>query len=36
MALAAALVAPRTPILTSIGFEEVIVTFVVVVLGGIG
>jgi branched-chain amino acid transport system permease protein len=34
--LAAALVAPRTPILTSMGFEEVIVTFVVVVLGGIG
>ena len=36
VALAAALVAPRTPILASIGFEEVIVTFVVVVLGGIG
>jgi branched-chain amino acid transport system permease protein len=36
VALAAALVAPRTPILTSIGFDEVIVTFVVVVLGGIG
>jgi branched-chain amino acid transport system permease protein len=36
VALAAALVAPRTPILTNIGFEEVIVTFVVVVLGGIG
>ncbi|WP_424138343.1 branched-chain amino acid ABC transporter permease [Roseomonas chloroacetimidivorans] len=36
VALAAALVAPRTPILTSIGFEEVIITFVVVVLGGIG
>lgn len=34
--LAAALVAPRTPILTSMGFEEVIITFVVVVLGGIG
>jgi branched-chain amino acid transport system permease protein len=34
--LAAALVAPRTPILTSMGFDEVIVTFVVVVLGGIG
>jgi branched-chain amino acid transport system permease protein len=32
----AALVAPRTPILTSMGFDEVIVTFVVVVLGGIG
>ncbi|MFC3124207.1 branched-chain amino acid ABC transporter permease [Pseudoroseomonas globiformis] len=36
VALAAAMVAPRTPILTSIGFEEVIITFVVVVLGGIG
>ncbi|MCO5731654.1 branched-chain amino acid ABC transporter permease [Rhizobium sp. SSA_523] len=36
VALAASLVAPRTPILTSMGFEEVIITFVVVVLGGIG
>jgi len=36
VAVAAVLVAPRTPILTSMGFEEVIVTFVVVVLGGIG
>ena len=36
VALAAALVAPRAPILTSMGFEEVIVTFFVVVLGGIG
>ncbi len=36
VALAAALVAPRTPILTSMGFDEVIMTFVVVVLGGIG
>jgi branched-chain amino acid transport system permease protein len=36
VALAAALVAPRTPILTSMGFNEVIMTFVVVVLGGIG
>ena len=34
VALAAALVAPRTPILTSMGFDEVIITFVVVVLGG--
>ena len=34
--LAAGLVGPRTPILTSMGFEEVIITFVVVVLGGIG
>jgi branched-chain amino acid transport system permease protein len=34
--LAAALVAPRAPILTSMGFNEVIMTFVVVVLGGIG
>ncbi len=36
VALAAGLVAPRSPILTSMGFEEVILTFVVVVLGGIG
>ncbi|MDF2233368.1 branched-chain amino acid ABC transporter permease [Albimonas sp. CAU 1670] len=36
VALAAAVVAPRTPILTSMGFHEVIITFVVVVLGGIG
>jgi branched-chain amino acid transport system permease protein len=36
VALAAALVAPRTPILTSMGFDEVVVTFAVVVLGGIG
>ncbi|MFT3805035.1 MAG: branched-chain amino acid ABC transporter permease [Burkholderiaceae bacterium] len=36
VAFAAAMVAPRTPILTSMGFEEVIMTFVVVVLGGIG
>lgn len=36
VALAAAMVAPRTPILTSMGFHEVIITFVVVVLGGIG
>lgn len=35
-ALAGALIAPRHPILTSIGFEEVIITFVVVVVGGIG
>lgn len=34
--LAGALVGPRTPILTSMGFDEVIMTFVVVVLGGIG
>ena len=34
--VAAVLVAPRTPILTSMGFEEVIITFVIVVLGGIG
>ena len=33
VALAAALVAPRTPILTSMGFDEVIITFVVVALG---
>ncbi len=36
VALAAVLVAPRSPILTSMGFDEVILTFVVVVLGGIG
>ena len=36
VALAATLVAPRAPILTSMGFEEVIITFVVVVLGGVG
>jgi branched-chain amino acid transport system permease protein len=35
-ALAGALIAPQHPILTSIGFEEVIITFVVVVVGGIG
>ena len=36
VALAAGLIAPRTPILTSMGFDEAIMTFVVVVLGGIG
>jgi branched-chain amino acid transport system permease protein len=36
VALGVALVAPRSPILTSMGFNEVIMTFVVVVLGGIG
>ncbi len=36
VALAAALVAPRTPILTSMGFNQLVLTFVVVVLGGIG
>ncbi len=36
VALGAGLVAPRSPILTSLGFDEVILTFVVVVLGGIG
>ncbi|KMK65069.1 branched-chain amino acid ABC transporter permease [Puniceibacterium sp. IMCC21224] len=36
VAIAAALIAPRTPILTSMGFDQVIITFVVVVLGGIG
>jgi branched-chain amino acid transport system permease protein len=34
--LAGAVIAPQHPILTSIGFEEVIITFLVVVLGGIG
>lgn len=36
VAFAATLVAPRSPILTNMGFDEVILTFVVVVLGGIG
>jgi len=36
VALGAGLVAPRSQILTSMGFDEVILTFVVVVLGGIG
>ena len=36
VALAAAMVGPRTPILTSMGFDEVIMTFVVVVLGVVG
>lgn len=36
VALAGAMIGPRTPILTSMGFDEVIMTFVVVVLGGIG
>ncbi len=36
VAISAILVAPRSPILTSMGFEEVIITFVVVVLGGVG
>jgi len=35
-ALAGAVIGARSPILTSIGFEEVIITFLVVVLGGIG
>ncbi len=35
-ALAGAVMAPRHPILTTIGFEEVIITFLVVVIGGIG
>lgn len=36
VALGAGLVAPRSPILASMGFDEVILTFVIVVLGGIG
>ena len=36
VAFAATLVAPRTPIITSMGFDQVVMTFVVVVLGGIG
>lgn len=34
--LAGAMIAPRAPILPSIGFDELIITFIVVVLGGIG
>ena len=36
VAFAATLVAPRTPIMTSMGFDQVIMTFVVVILGGVG
>lgn len=36
VATSAILVAPRSPILTSMGFDEVIITFVIVVLGGVG
>jgi Branched-chain amino acid ABC-type transport system, permease components len=36
VAISAILVAPRSPILTSMGFDEVIITFVIVVLGGVG
>lgn len=36
VALAAAVVAPSLPIMTSMGFDELIMTFVVVVLGGVG
>lgn len=36
VAFAAALVAPRNAILTSMGLEEVIMTFLVVVFGGVG
>jgi len=36
VALAAAVVSPNLPILTSMGFEELIFTFVVVILGGVG
>ena len=36
VALAAGLIAPRAPILTTMGFQEVILTFVIVVIGGIG
>lgn len=35
-ALAGAVVAPRSPILTSIGFDQVVTTFLVVVLAGVG
>lgn len=36
VALAAAVASPNLPILTSMGFEELIFTFVVVVVGGVG
>lgn len=36
VALAGAIATTHLPILTSMGFEEVIITFVVVVLGGVG
>jgi branched-chain amino acid transport system permease protein len=36
VALAAGMIAPRSPILTSMGFQEVILTFVIVVFGGVG
>lgn len=36
VALAGAVATTHVPILTSMGFEEVIITFVVVVLGGVG
>lgn len=36
VAFAGLAIAPRAPILPSIGFDELIITFVVVVLGGIG
>lgn len=35
-ALAGAVVAPRSPILTSVGFDQLVITFLVVVLAGIG
>lgn len=35
-ALAGAVIAPQQPILTSMGFDQVIITFLVVVIGGIG
>lgn len=35
-ALAGAVVAPLSPILTSMGFDEVVITFLVVVLAGVG
>ena len=35
-ALAGAVIAPRSPILTSMGFDQLVITFLVVVLAGIG
>lgn len=36
VAIAGGVMGPRSPILTSMGFQEVIITFLVVVLGGVG
>lgn len=36
VALSAVLLAPQSPILTTIGFEETVITFAIVVVGGVG